>query len=467
MPKIFIIYISSLFTFLPHILFCQDIEIKKLSSDINSQGSEFNFSQIDKKTGFYSSSTLEETGYQSAVYKTKFINNEWKKGKYFNLGDFYNTANINYDSGYYYFSGCNKVDTCGIFFTKKEAEQVYYSAGGLINDAYSNNTQPHIAQHGKQKVIYFVSNRKGGFGGLDIWVSILGLNGSFGPPINLGKNINTSADEITPFYNNWTGELFFSTNRKPKQGFDIYKSSGSINLWENSTKIDKINTLKDEMYVTFSSEKEGYFSSDRNDTICSCTDIYSFVFLHKDTIKKKNFGLTLPLNLYFHNDRPDPRTESVETKKTYRQTYNSYLTMKEGYLNINPELKNKNFFRDSLSGNFQKLTVLLDSILFQLNKGRRIDIQIKGYSSSLHSNSYNDKLSSRRISSLLNFIYRYKSEVFLKHIQTNDLKFIITPYGESKASKKTSSDPKDLIKSIYSFDAILDRKIQITDIIFR
>ena len=467
MPKIFIVYAFNLIIFLPYILFGQDIKIKKFSKEINTQGSEFNFLQIDKKTGFYTSSTLEEKGYQSAVYKTRFINNQWKKGKYFNLGNFYNTANINYDSGYYYFSGCNNLDTCGIFFAREEDSQVYYSAGKLINDIYSNNTQPHITQHGRQKVMYFVSNRKGGFGGLDIWVSILGLNGSFGPPINLGKDINSSADEITPFYNNWTRELFFSTNRDPKQGFDIYKSSGSINIWAKPVEIDKINTVKDEMYITFSSEKEGSFSSDRNDTVCSCTDIYSFVLIPDDTIKKVDFGVKLPLNLYFHNDCPDPSSLAIETEKTYLQTYESYLKFQEDYLIINPELKSKNFFQDSLTGNFQKLNALLDSILLQLNAGKSIDVQIKGYSSSLHSNNYNEKLSRRRISSLLNFIYRYKSEVFLKYIRAKNLKFRITPYGESMASKNTSSDPRDLKKSIYGFEAILDRKIQITDIVFR
>ena len=37
----------------------------------------------------------------------------------------------------------------------------------------------------KQKIMYFVSDRKGGFGGLDIWLSIIDINGNYGTPINL------------------------------------------------------------------------------------------------------------------------------------------------------------------------------------------------------------------------------------------------------------------------------------------
>ena len=45
-----------------------------------------------------------------------------------------------------------------------------------INLKNSNNTQPHITINDKQKIMYFVSDRQGGFGGLDIWLSIIDNN---------------------------------------------------------------------------------------------------------------------------------------------------------------------------------------------------------------------------------------------------------------------------------------------------
>ena len=56
--------------FLPFLLQAQEAEIKILSNNINTNGSEFNFIQVNDKTAFYSSATLEGDEYQSAIYKT-------------------------------------------------------------------------------------------------------------------------------------------------------------------------------------------------------------------------------------------------------------------------------------------------------------------------------------------------------------------------------------------------------------
>ena len=63
-------------------------------------------------------------------------------------------------------------------------------------------------------MLYFVSDRTGGFGGLDIWLSIIDINGNFGVPLNAGDKINSPADEITPFYNKFDGLMYFASNEK-------------------------------------------------------------------------------------------------------------------------------------------------------------------------------------------------------------------------------------------------------------
>ena len=67
--------------FLPFLIQAQEVEIKILSNNINTNGSEFNFLQVNKKTAYYSSATLEGDEYQSAIYKTTYNKGEWKKSK--------------------------------------------------------------------------------------------------------------------------------------------------------------------------------------------------------------------------------------------------------------------------------------------------------------------------------------------------------------------------------------------------
>ena len=195
---------------------------------------------------------------------------------------------------------------------------------------------------------------------------------------------------------------------------------------------------------------------------------YSFTLTSPKQIKidiatKLDF---LPLNLYFHNDEPDPRTTEKTTKKTYEQTYITYFQKEDVYIEQN---KNDNsiikFFRDSIKGNYTRLNSVLEQIYSSLIIGNKIELYIKGYASPLHNADYNKNLSSRRISSLINYINQYKSNIFKQYINNKKLKFVIIPYGESKSSSKISADPNNKRLSVYSLGAMLERKIQIIDVI--
>ena len=64
------IFVKTFLILIPFISFAQDPEIKHLSEEINTVGSEFNFIQKDKNTAYYSSSTLEEGKYQTLIFKS-------------------------------------------------------------------------------------------------------------------------------------------------------------------------------------------------------------------------------------------------------------------------------------------------------------------------------------------------------------------------------------------------------------
>ena len=401
-----------LLLFPPFLILAQDIKIDHLSDAINSYGSESNFVQIDENTAYFSSSTLEDEKYQSVIFSTLFRDGSWQKGKYINLGEFYSTANVNFPKNEpaFYFSICDQEGNCKIAF-REYKKQITENLNDNINLINSKNTQPHVVLHGKQKVMYFVSDRKGGYGGLDIWLSIIDENGNFGIPINAGRKINSKFNEITPFFNEFEGELYFSSDRNNGLGgFDIYKSRGRLNLWEKPINVIQINSTKNEMYLTFYNETKGYFSSNRSEALYNteefcCNDIFSFEVEKKEMEQPINIQLSaqfMPLKLYFHNDEPDCCTMKISTEKTYKEAYISYFNMKSEYNKYNSNLES--FFQDSLKGNFNKLKIIFSHILSDLKQGKKIQLQIKGYASPLHKKQYNSNLSKRRIKSFVNYV---------------------------------------------------------------
>jgi outer membrane protein OmpA-like peptidoglycan-associated protein len=269
--------------------------------------------------------------------------------------------------------------------------------------------------------------------------------------------------------------MYFSSNRKNGfGGFDIYKSEGRLNLWREPENVKELNTKKDDLYLTFYDEKSGYFSSNRvgskfQNTEYCCNDIFSFEYLSSSNIDTNKATSEihdyLPLDLYFHNDEPDPNTTKTTTKKTYKEAYTSYFMMKPDYEKNNP---NTNiFFEETLLKNFNILNKVLEMLVFDLKKGNNMELQIRGYASPLHNHVYNQKLSQRRISSFMNYLVQFKQGDLKEYISSEKLIITKLPFGESNASDKVSDDSNDKKKSVYSIEAMLERKIEIVDIILK
>ena len=458
--------------FFPILSFSQGITISHLLGNINTYGPELNFVQIDENTAYYTSSTFQEDMYQSAIFSSTLKDGKWQKGKYINLGNFYSTANSHFPKNelVLYFSVCDDQGNCKIAL-RNYKKQITEELNSNINLLNSTNTQPHIAIHNQQKVMYFVSDRKGGFGGMDIWLSIINKDGKYGIPINAGDKINSEFDEITPFFNSFEEVLYFSSNRENGVGeFDIYTANGKLNLWDKPINAIQLNTKQDEMYLSFYSQTKGYFSSNRKGALYTsnefcCNDIFSFE-LAKPVIEEPESILRiaqyLPLKLYFHNDEPDCCTMSVTTDKTYKDAYISYFKMEETYNLYSPNLTV--FFEDSLKGNFNKLKRIFSHILADLKLGKKLQLHVKGFSSPLHKREYNINLSKRRIQSFVNYLRLYENMSFSPFLKSGFLEIIELPFGESKATKKVSDNPNDKLNSIYSLDAILERRIEIIDV---
>ncbi len=137
----------------------------------------------------------------------------------------------------------------------------------------------HPALSADGKVLYFASDRPGGFGGADLYASLI-TGSTFSAPVNLGPGVNTAGNEVFP-YSAPDGSLYFSSDgRIGLGGLDIYRATGLASA--HPEVLDPgapINSARDDFSFSWSDSTatSGYFSSNRlkggsND------DIYAFTF---------------------------------------------------------------------------------------------------------------------------------------------------------------------------------------------
>jgi hypothetical protein len=159
--------------------------------------------------------------------------------------------------------------------------------GNGVNNFDCTSTQPTVAAFSKgsgKEVIYFVSDRPEGKGGLDIWYTIYDvIENSFLEPANAGRSINSPRDEITPFFDETNRTLYFSSNGHPGMGsFDIYQTQGEKRNWTKAQNIGyPLNSSFDDLYFSVYNRKQGFLTSNRDGGIAfegqnCCDDIYSY-----------------------------------------------------------------------------------------------------------------------------------------------------------------------------------------------
>ena len=155
---------------------------------------------------------------------------------------------------------------------------------------------PYISNDGE--LLYFMSNKPGGFGGSDIYMCVKLLDGTWAAPMNLGSTINTSGDELYP-YCSPAGALYYSsTGHSLFGGLDIVKSYRSrSNVFSKPENLGfPINSNRDDFAFCFLDKygTEGFFSSNRADGVGG-SDIYRFNFFSRKVCKDpiKNFTIVV------------------------------------------------------------------------------------------------------------------------------------------------------------------------------
>lgn len=145
-----------------------------------------------------------------------------------------------------------------------------------ISDENSWDSNPFLTQDGK--TLYFSSNRAGGMGSNDIWKSEKQADDTWGEPLNLGEGINTESEELFPYISK-EGVFYFSSSGHPGFGqLDIFKVIEGVNGEKIAINPGKpLNSSYDDFGIVFRDETSGYFTSNRPDGLGD-DDIYVFEY---------------------------------------------------------------------------------------------------------------------------------------------------------------------------------------------
>ena len=392
-----------------------------------------------------------------------------------------------------YFTRCRIDDPelrCEIWHARKlkrgwaEAQKLR----GDVNLADYTATHPAVGRLKDSTVIlYFVSDRPGGNGGLDIWYTLLRGNRS-GECVNLGPQVNSPADEITPFYDQTNGVLYFSSDRMGgRGGHDIYCAAGQRNSWQAAEPVcGCLNSEQNDIYFTVTDRDSasgfpvgGYLASNRSDSyylsdsLC-CNDIYrwgldtALLLEHTasdtveniDTIAERVRRFMFPLFLYFHNDEPDPMSRLATTATAYPDCQRRYVALRDDYLRQQKSPSDSalmaQFFDTCVVGNYQRVEQLFDYIESLLDDGKQVTVTVAGYASPVFHSEYNQVLSGRRIASFINMIRAWHGGFFADAMDDGRLVVRQQPHGAVEPT--TESQSKD---PVYGLPAALARRIEI------
>ena len=381
---------------------------------------------------------------------------------------------------------------CDIWWARKRKRgwEKPQRISGALNLKDFTSTHPTVGRlKDSTVVLYFSSNRPGGIGGMDIWYSII-KNGIAQEPVNIGPMVNSPSDEITPYYDQPNGVLYFSSDRTGGMGgYDIMCAVGARNTWQQAHPVcGCLNSEQNDIYFsitdhdpTTSIPTAGYLSSNRPDSYfmvdsTCCNDIYQWVIdsgqwkstepiaidtLESiDTIAQRVRRFAFPLFLYFHNDDPDPASHLATTETGYPECQQHYTSLRNEYIRrqttaIDSALM-REFFDSCVEGNYRRIEELLDYVESLLDAGHNINVTIAGYASPLYRSDYNQMLSHRRIGTFINMIRAWRGGVFDDAIADGRLKIDQKPHGAVEPT--TESQSKD---PVYGLPAALARRIEI------
>ncbi len=371
----------------------------------------------------------------------------------FNSNENEGAQTISSDGNFILFTACNRaggMGSCDIFYTIKQngAWLEPKSMGPPVNTE-EWESQPHITGNGM--AIIFSSNRAGGQGGKDLYVSYRNKENQWMMPQNLGSIINTPGDEETPFLHPDGRTLFFSSNGHRGMGEkDLFMSRMSDDgVWSEPINLGyPINTERDEsgLYIALdgktafiSSSREGgqgnldiyefelpkdvranpatyvkaiIKDSQTDDRLDAVYSIFEFennhLFAFGETVQQGEFLITMPID----------KTFRLEIEKKGYVFHSEQFKAQEGSISkpyllevrLQPVNKGSSIVLQNVL--FRTNSYELEEVSFpelmkvvELMKSEpEISARIKGHTDDVGSAEYNLSLSEKRAQSVLEFL---------------------------------------------------------------
>jgi outer membrane protein OmpA-like peptidoglycan-associated protein/tetratricopeptide (TPR) repeat protein len=320
-------------------------------------------------------------------------------------------------------------------------------------------------------ILYFVSDRKGAKASakkeakgsakweeikdMDIFYATINKDGTFGPAINAGPEVNTIGDEVTPFYDLKNKVLYFSSNGHASMGgLDVFKIAGTPGHWSTAVNMGvPINSPADDLYFALDEKgAKGFEVSNRVGTTSPrgstcCDDIWKVTVQHDVFLKGKYVKRGDPTNTpvegvdaslykvvgnnfeFVANAKttPTPFVMPIQRGATYKMNGN-----KEGYW---PSIDNiqvaEDEERDTIEQTFYidpiiRIHIKIPNVYFAFDKSNVIDfykgqidsvvkilndhpgytVEIQGHTDSKGSDDYNQKLSEKRANEVKTYLIK-------------------------------------------------------------
>jgi hypothetical protein len=216
---------------------------------------------FDGKTIVYT----ERRGIENAIFFSRKTNGKWQTPveitSELNAGTDCSSSALNNDGTELFLYKTDNYD--GAIYSSNFVNGSWTPIKKLNKNINTKYYEAHASISADGKKLYFSSNREGGKGNLDIYVSEKDATGNWGPAVNLGNEINTPFNEDTPFVTKNDSLLFFcSEGHNSMGGFDIFKSQRNGNGWKTPSNLGyPINSADDDKFLQpINNGRNAYYS---------------------------------------------------------------------------------------------------------------------------------------------------------------------------------------------------------------
>lgn len=374
------------------------------------------------------------------------------------------TVSFNGDNSVMYITRCRPMEEATApaeIYSTKRAEAAWSELQRIQLVKDSTELTAHAAISPKGDFLYFVSDRKGGQGGKDIWrASIEG--GKVSGIENPGAQINTPGNEMFPYVRE-NGELYFASDGLPGMGgLDLFKAiPQSDGKWKVENMGSPINSNGDDFGITFSGlDENGYFSSNRGDNKgydhIFAFELPSIKLFIEGSIKTGDKQILPDAQMHIVSDkglntRTNIKKDGTFKFKAERGEKYQILASCKGYLNSNKNIVVADIEKDSVyKADFSLIPLAkpiqvnnifydvdkatlrpesaeaLDQLIKLLRENPNITIELSAHTDMNGPVEYNKRLSEDRAKSVIDYLIKGGIE-----------KDRLTPKGYGKGSPKT------------------------------